>query len=358
MKKPISIFHCSLSRNGSRAANAIQTRYMSNAFAQWAERVCLVLREGERSNCHEIDKENLELRVLPSGASRFSTWLYSVRAFILYKKFCKHEYFNLVFTRSLIFCFLVSFGRRGPLALELHTGIRGLTDRVIFRFLRRRGVHFICITRSIAREIRGELRGYERIHVAPDGHGFSVIADSDVGPTPGKRMRVGYFGSLTPQKGLGILQELIDSTNDFDYYVFSKELSALRSGPALKIYAYLTPQDVFDKMLEMDAFLLTVVPQGERDGISDYTSPLKLYEYLAAGRPVVASDLPVLREDVGDDVVFFCGNTVDEFVKGLSKISSDRDGARAMAIRGLSIAKERTWTLRAKNIIDSCGVVP
>lgn len=356
MNKPISVFHCSLSRNGSPAANAIQTRHMSNAFAQWAERVCLVVREGEKGNNDHTGAPNLELRVLPSGSWRVSAWLYSVRAFILYRKMSQHEHFNLVFTRSLIFCLLVSLVRREALALELHTGVRGFIDRVIFRLLRLRGVHFICITNSIAQEIRAELEGYKRIHIAPDGHGFPVIAESDVGPTPRMPMRVGYFGSLTRQKGLAILQELIDVANDFEFYVFSKEVSALRRSPALKAYEYLKPQDVFDKMLEMDVFLLTVEPQGESDRISGYTSPLKLYEYLAAGRPIVASDLAVLREDAGGDVVLFCKNTADGFIRALYKVSSDRDDARRMAVRGLSLAKERTWTLRAKKIIDACGL--
>ena len=34
-------------------------------------------------------------------------------------------------------------------------------------------------------------------------------------------------------------------------------------------------------------------------------SPLKLFEYLASGKPIVSSDLPSIREIVSDDDVFF-----------------------------------------------------
>lgn len=169
-------------------------------------------------------------------------------------------------------------------------------------------------------------------------------------------MRVGYFGSLTRQKGLDILQSLIDTAQDLEFHMFSKETAALRPSPALKSYRYLKPTEVLETMLEMDAFLLTVVPQGKNDRISKYTSPLKLYEYLAAGRPILVSDLPVLREDVDERIVFFCKNSVYDFARALADIRSNRDGARTKALRGLSLAKERTWSLRAKRIIEACGI--
>jgi glycosyltransferase involved in cell wall biosynthesis len=329
---------------------------MGNAFAQWAGRVCVVMRAGDPKTSAEAQLTNCELHILPTGHWRISAWLYSMRAFSLYRKLSASGRFDLVFTRSLIFCLLVALVRQEPLALELHTGIRSSADRLIFRLLCRRGVHFVCITESIAHELHAALPGYTRVHVAHDGHNFPVVEQTDVGPSLRTPMRVGYFGSLTRQKGLDILQSLIDTVQDFEFHIFSKETTALRPSLALQSYRYLKPPEVFEKMLEMDAFLLTVVPQGKNDLISGYTSPLKLYEYLAAGRPILVSDLPVLREDVDEESVFFCQNSVQDFARTLAEIRFDRDGARAKALRGLSLARERTWYLRARQIIEACGI--
>ncbi len=43
-----------------------------------------------------------------------------------------------------------------------------------------------------------------------------------------------------------------------------------------------------------------VLPNSATALSARYTSPLKLFEYLAAGRPIVASDLPALREVLRD----------------------------------------------------------
>jgi glycosyltransferase involved in cell wall biosynthesis len=314
------------------------------------------MRSGEPKTPTESQRTNCELHILPTGHWRISAWLYSMRAFSLYRKLSSSGRFDLVFTRSLIFCLLVALVGKELLALELHSGVRSSADRLILHFLSRRGVHFVCITESIAYELHAVLPGYSRVHVAPDGHNFPVVEQTDVGPSLRTPMRVGYFGSLTRQKGLDIIQSLVNSEQDFEWHIFSKETAALRPSQALKSYRYLKPPEVFEKMLEMDIFLLTVVPQGKNDRISGYTSPLKLYEYLAAGRPILVSDLPVLREDVDESNVFFCKNSVRDFADALADIRSDRAGARAKALRGLTLARERTWSLRAKRIIEACGI--
>jgi glycosyltransferase involved in cell wall biosynthesis len=125
----------------------------------------------------------------------------------------------------------------------------------------------------------------------------------------------------------------------------------------LRSYEYLAPKSVYGKMLEMDVFLLTVVPQGKGDQISGYTSPLKLYEYLAAGRPVLVSDLPVLREDVSDKAVYFCANTVEHFAQTLLRIDANRLDARSRAVAGLAVAHVRTWALRSRRILELCQVI-
>jgi glycosyltransferase involved in cell wall biosynthesis len=349
-----SVFYCALCRSGSPAANAIQTIQMCDAFSQLASHVDVVMRRpNSQDSVRRLDPA-FQVLTIDVGNSRASTWLYSVRAFGAFRRLSRSRKYDFVYSRSVIFCFLAAFARNGSIALELHTGIRGRLEVLVVRILMRRHVNFICISQSIERELKLINPQYDRILVAPDGHGFPISAESEVGPSARSPMKVGYFGSLTPQKGSDLLRALFKRVEKMDFHVFSKETGLLLAGPNLKEYRYLQPQDVYKKMLEMDVFLLPIVPQGGDDRISDYTSPLKLYEYLAVGRPILVSDVPVLRAELNESMVFFCNDT-DSFVEALSVVNQDRESARAKARAGLALAHERTWVLRASRILKFCG---
>ena len=81
------------------------------------------------------------------------------------------------------------------------------------------------------------------------------------------------------------------------------------------------------------------------------TSPIKLFEYLASGRPIIASDLPAIREVLNeknacllppDDSVLLA-QTIKDFLK-------NQEMYNLLAKRGLEDVKEFTWEKRAKKI--------
>ena len=83
-----------------------------------------------------------------------------------------------------------------------------------------------------------------------------------------------------------------------------------------------------------------------------YTSPMKLFEYMAASRPVVASDLPALREIVehGDTAVLVAAGDPAAFAAGIRSLLDDPPGADRLA----SVAFDRvacySWARRAERI--------
>ncbi len=72
------------------------------------------------------------------------------------------------------------------------------------------------------------------------------------------------------------------------------------------------------------------------------TNPVKFYEYMSAGKPVVAAGLPEL--EAYSDLVYLA-STADEFVAQLERAVAERDPARNAA--RVALAKKNLWADRA-----------
>ncbi len=96
-----------------------------------------------------------------------------------------------------------------------------------------------------------------------------------------------------------------------------------------------------------------VLPNSGKHEISvHYTSPMKLFEYMASERPVVASDLPSIREILPRDVGYFAeADNAASFAKVIQRALSDGDSA-ARSCRGREVVFQYSWSARAKRILQ------
>lgn len=81
-----------------------------------------------------------------------------------------------------------------------------------------------------------------------------------------------------------------------------------------------------------------------------YTSPIKMFEYMASGAPIVASDLPSIREVLNDkNSIMVKAGDPNDLLRGIEMAFNDEGLARAT--RAKEDVKEYTWEKRAKKII-------
>jgi glycosyltransferase involved in cell wall biosynthesis len=83
-----------------------------------------------------------------------------------------------------------------------------------------------------------------------------------------------------------------------------------------------------------------------------YFSPLKLFEYLAAGLAVVAADIPGVTDIVGEDGALLMppGDT-DALASGVAALAADADLRSRLRAKARSIAQLHTWEQRAGRIL-------
>jgi glycosyltransferase involved in cell wall biosynthesis len=91
---------------------------------------------------------------------------------------------------------------------------------------------------------------------------------------------------------------------------------------------------------------IAVLPN-RADADSAFTSPIKLFEYMAAGCAIVASDLPAVREILAaDEAVWVRPGDAHSLAAGLRRLTSDPGLARALSERVRIKARRYTWSQR------------
>jgi len=98
---------------------------------------------------------------------------------------------------------------------------------------------------------------------------------------------------------------------------------------------------------------LLVLPNSAEEKISAfYTSPMKLFEYMASKRPIVVTDLPSIREIAGDDTATVVApDDARGLAAGIEMTLADIRGSEAKAEKGYAWVSEHTWDKRASRIL-------
>src|SRR5690606_38607426 len=101
-----------------------------------------------------------------------------------------------------------------------------------------------------------------------------------------------------------------------------------------------------------------IMPYGQQvsgssgGNIAPYLNPMKMFEYLACERPIVTSDLPILREILDDtNAIILPGDDKAAWVQALRGLAADAGRRAALSVVARRTAEQYTWQQRAQRLL-------
>ncbi|MES9834782.1 MAG: glycosyltransferase family 4 protein [Candidatus Thiodiazotropha sp. DIVDIV] len=222
----------------------------------------------------------------------------------------------------------------------------------------RKGVigHLIPISRSAATALIEAGAVEERIHVSPSG----VELESFQNVPPLKREalsnpRVVYLGRISRDRGLDILSQIAYANLGKVVMVGDCD-DPVPDHPAILYRPSVPHREV--AQLYADSELVALPYQADLSH-ADGISPMKLFEAMAAGRPIIASDIPPLREILqsGRNALLADPKDPDSWVRAVGELSDNPDLALRLAAQAREDANAYSWPNRAANIANAIGLI-
>lgn len=168
---------------------------------------------------------------------------------------------------------------------------------------------------------------------------------------------VAYTGRVNTDKGVPTILDAANRLQDrpVQFLLVGKVYDDIgeRAAPIPNVHltGFVPPADVAKWIWAAD---LLVMPTSARISYVNFTCPLKLFEYMASGRPVLCSDLPVLKEVVADGVNarLFRADDAESLAAGIEHLRTDRSLSDSLAHAAKASVTQYTWERRAEQVVS------
>lgn len=192
----------------------------------------------------------------------------------------------------------------------------------------------------------------EKIFVIPDGVKKEWLEIKTVHPS-----YICYIGSLYKWKGIDILLSAMK-------YLPKERLLVVGGGKRLnELKEFVEKENLTERIIFVGDIPHVKIPEYFSKakvavipnialGPSEFSSPLKLFEYMAAGVPIVASDLPVFREILENEktAIFFEPGNPKALAEAIKKIVYSEDLAKTLSANAKKLAQNFTYEKRGEKI--------
>lgn len=370
----MNIYYLSHSFIPSTYANSIQVMQMCQAFKQNDHDVTLFAKSGNEDIDDDFQYYGLSTKfsiVKSKKPEGLMGGMWYVQKTI--KKIKNKGLPDLFYGRDQFSLWTVSCLLKRPVILEAHSSPLNVIERTVQSQLFKNSnfVRLVCISKSLKKEylkIFSHLKE-EKIIVAPDGANILSSSVSSIDNWPGRKgtLQIGYTGHLYKGKGLEIIVPLAQKLTDVDFHIVGGKAEHLacwkeksKNIDNLYFHGFCQPSVVSHYLDKFDIVLApyqkhVIIENIQKADIAQWTSPLKIFEYMAARKAIIASNLPVLKEVLSDDqtALLVDPDNLMQWIHAIDKLRDSSNRERLGNTAQKIFRENYTWKKRALNVLES-----
>lgn len=353
----------------SDTANSLQVMKACQALVQLGHQVTLLVPGAKNTSvdlrAHYGLQTEFPIEWLASSSRRMFTWDAVRRA-----RVCKADLVYSWFPQSAVFGLL----SRLPVVFEIHiqpTGLFGPMWHRAFASLRGRK-RLASITRALVDILERDFRmrfSADEVVIAPNGVDLERFASL---PDPvAARRQIGLraaptimcTGHLYAGRGADLFLALAKSIPQAHFVWVGgrpEDIAAWKGRAAsdnVTFTGFISNRDLSLYQAAADVLLMPysrsiMGSSGTADSAS-VASPMKMFEYMAAGRAIVTSDLPVIREVLNEKNAVFCKpDEIGEWRTAVESLLADQAQRIELGNQARRDVQRYTWLSRAELILN------
>ena len=361
----------------TRAADTMQIMKMGQAFRREGHDVTLFAPRSEEYN-GDLAALWLRYGITTPFAITFTRRIQWLRKHdIAFKavRYAQQHGAEMVYARGALPAMWAS--QRGiPTLLDAHAppGAR-MAKYYLRRVFTGRGFRRLVVITEPVRQAflatYGDLLCPEQILVDPNGVDLEAF---DQLPTPAAardllhlaaKFTIGYVGHLYPGRGIGLILELAQRLPELQFLLVGgmpDDLERWRQKMTqlaltnVHFTGFLPYTDLPLHYAACDVLLMPyerkIAVYGGKGDSAAYASPMKLFEYMASQRLIIASDLPVLREILNEQNAVLCPpEPTDEWESAIRQARENPVWAAQLIRQARQDVAGHTWQQRAHRLL-------
>lgn len=368
----MKIFYLSGSIIPSKVANSIHVMKMCQAFAKNGHEIVLFVRTSQEKiedeyKFYGVDKCFKIVKTKWPGFRGLGGLIYG---YSVYKKVFDLAIPDLLYSRDVYSLFLLR-NLNVPFIYEAHTPpqnrVRYYLENVLFS--NKSFSRLVVISDALRLEYLKNFpkASNERIIVAHDG---ADIPSNDLNKTMNyynlkdNKINVGYIGHLYQGRGMEIIAKLAELMSEVNFHIVGgSENDIMFWKNKIKVsnlffHGFIPNSQLQAFYINFDIMLAPYQkrvsgPGGKGDTVK-WMSPLKIFEYMSFGKPIVASDLPVLKEFLKDKYNCLLCNPDDiiQWKNAITLLLNDIELKQMIKKNAWKdFIKKYTWESRAKKVL-------